>query len=50
VTVAARFGPEELEMLLAHTRSCKPAAHLPKAPGVEAVLKLFDVRRTDERA
>ena len=49
VTAAPRFGPEDLETLLAHIRSCEPAARLPEAPGVEAVLKHFDVRRTDER-
>ena len=49
VTVATRFGPEELETLLAHVRSCEPTIRLPEAPGVEAILKHFDVRRTDER-
>ena len=49
VTVGPRFGPEEIETLLAHVRSCKQSAHLPEAPGIEAVLKHFDVRRTDER-
>lgn len=49
VTAATHFGPEELETLLAHVRSCKLATRLSEAPGVEAVLKHFDVRRTDER-
>ena len=47
VTVAPRFGPEELETLVAHVRSCKPATRFPQARGVEAVLKHFDVRRTE---
>ena len=49
VTAASHLGPEELETLLAHVRSCKPATRLPEARGVEAVLKHFDLRRTDER-
>jgi hypothetical protein len=49
VTVAPRFGPEELETLLAHVRSCNPVTRLPETPGVEAVLKHFDVRRTGEQ-
>jgi len=49
VTAAPRFGPEDLETLLAHVRSCQPATRVPEAPGVEAILKHFDVRRTDER-
>ena len=48
VTVAPRFGPEELETLLDHVRSCEPTTSLPEVPGVEAILKHFDVRRTDE--
>ncbi len=49
VTIATRFGPEELEALLAHVRSCKPTTRLSEPPGIEGVLKHFDVRRTDER-
>ena len=40
---------KELETLLTQIRSCKPTTHLSEARGVEAVLKLYDVRRTDER-
>ena len=43
------FLADELETLLAHVRSCKLATSLSEARGVEAVLKHFDVRRTDER-
>lgn len=49
IAAATHFGPDELEMLLAHVRTCKPATRLPKAPGVEVILKHFEVRRIDER-
>ena len=49
VTIAPRFGLEELETLLTHVRACVPVIHLPETPGVEAILKHFDLRRTDER-
>lgn len=49
VAAATHFGAEELETLLAHVCSCKPGTRLAKEGGVEAVLKHFDVRRTDER-
>jgi hypothetical protein len=49
VAAATHFGAEEVEALLAHVRSCEPGTRLPETPGVETVLKYFDVRRIDER-
>jgi len=49
VAAGTHFGSEEMETLLAHVRSCTPSTRLPEAPGVKAVLRHFDVRRTNER-
>ena len=48
IVMAARIGYEELDALLAHVRSCRPSAHLPDPPGVEAILRHFEVRAMPE--
>ena len=48
VALAIRVGAAELDALLAHVRACEPDKHLGPAPGVDAILRHFDVRATEQ--
>ena len=49
VVRATRLGDKEMDRLVAHVRSCRPHEPLPDYPGVETVVRLFEVRALEPR-
>jgi hypothetical protein len=50
VVRTARLRDSRMERLVAHVRSCRPHEPLPEYPGVETILRHFDVRALEPHA